>query len=98
MSHGDGTVKGPNETVYAPSFAGGSGGTTLNPKSDNPNANGDPSQQTNQTSTSSGQSTVPLNQVSGQASQQADQAMDSDHIPGALRGVVRDYFTGLQGK
>jgi hypothetical protein len=97
MSHGDGTVR-PSEPVYAPSFVGGSGGQQINPKSDKPGDNTDPVQQVNSSNTSNGQSTVPLNQVSGQAAAQADRAMDSDHVPGALRGVIRDYFTGLQDR
>ncbi|MCC7447736.1 MAG: hypothetical protein IT324_09980 [Anaerolineae bacterium] len=95
--HSDGKVA-PYEPVYAPSFAGGEGGQKLNPQSDaqrNPN---DPTIQGENASNPGGASTVPLNAVAGQAAAQADKAMDADHIPGALRGVIRDYFTGLQSK
>ena len=95
--HSDGKVV-PYEPVYAPSFAGGQGGQQLNPKSDAQRSPNDPTIQGDNASNPNGASTVPLNAVAGQAASQADKAMDADHIPGALRGVIRDYFTGLQSK
>jgi hypothetical protein len=86
------------ETVYAPSFVGGSGGDKVDLKSDRPNKDTDPSQQGDFSQNPGGQSTVPIGSVAGQASSQADKAMDAERVPGALRGVIKDYFTGLQTK
>ncbi len=95
--HSDGSLTN-NEPVYAPSFVGGSGGTQLNPSSDNPGNSNDPSQQADPNNSFAGTSTTPLSSIIGNVSAQADKAMDSDHVPGALRGVIRDYFTGLQSQ
>jgi hypothetical protein len=71
----------------------------LNPKSDTNNAQSDPAVKGDFGPNPAGQSNIKLlSDVAGQAAAQADRAMDTDHIPGALRGVVRDYFTGLQSK
>jgi hypothetical protein len=98
MSHGSGEVL-PPESVHAPSFVGGSGGTRVNPQgSTDPNAPSNSVPQDGQVDPVAGKSVVPLGQVAGQAAAQADQAMDSEHVPGSLRGVIRDYFTGLQSR
>ena len=95
--HSDGSLVS-NEHVYAPSFVGGSGGQTLNPPS-----NGQPGYTVVQPGTyvnpsDSGSATVPLGQVVNSASSQANQAMDTDHVPIGLRGIIHDYFSGLQSK
>ena len=93
--HSDGQPTQP-ENVYAPSFAGGTGGQKLQLNGDTSRNNGqDPVQNGDFANNPAGQSTVPLSSVAGQAAAQADRAMDSDHVPGALRGVVKDYFSGL---
>ena len=93
--HGGGGTT-TNEHVYAPSFVGGQGGTALNPKGggDPGNTPGQPGNYVNPTDNSS--ASVPLDQVAANASSQADSAMDSDHVPIGLRGVIHDYFSGLQ--
>ncbi len=98
MSHGSGEVL-PYEAVHAPSFVGGSGGARVSPQgSTDPNAASDAAPQDSQVDPVAGKSVVPIGQVAGQAAAQADQAMDSEHVPGSLRGVIRDYFTGLQSR
>jgi hypothetical protein len=90
-------VNGPSESVYAPSFVGGSGGQVLKPNNDTTHNNGQDQLQTGDLANNpTGESVVPLSSVAGQAAAQADRAMDNDHVPGALRGIVHDYFTGLQ--
>jgi hypothetical protein len=98
LSHGSGQAV-PYESVYAPSFVGGSGGTAVNPQgSNNSTGNAPPAALGDQVNPVSGQSLQPIGNVVGLAAAQADQAMDADHIPGPLRGVIRDYFTGLQSQ
>lgn len=91
---GDGTLV-QNERVYAPSFIGGNGGTNINPTG----AGGDPGALTNQSTyidPTTGNSTVPLGDVVAAAAAQAASAMDADYVPIGLRGVIHDYFSGLQ--
>lgn len=85
-----------NDFVYAPSFIGGQGGQQINPSSQNPDNPNDPTEQGDYISNPTGDSMVPLGSVAGTASAQADQAMDTDRVPGSLRGVIRNYFTNLQ--
>ena len=92
--HGDGSVV-TNEHVYAPTFVGGSGGPSIDPS--NGASNGSvPSQPGSYTNPDTGTSNVPLDNVSAAAQAQADSAMDTDHVPIGLRGVIHDYFSGLQ--
>ena len=93
--HGDGTIIN-NEHIYAPSFIGGTGGAALNPDANNPNGDGGAAQSGGYQSVQTGSATVPLTSVVGAAASQADAAMDSDHVPIGLRGVIHDYFSGLQ--
>jgi hypothetical protein len=93
--NGDGQVK-PYEGVYAPSFVGGSGGNKLQPDGTSPTNGKDPLQQGEFSNNPTGESVVPLNSVVDQAAAQADRAMDLNKVPGSLRGVIRNYFTGLQ--
>jgi hypothetical protein len=98
MSHGSGETVLSN-LPYDPSFVGGSGGASVSPQgSNNPNGASNAAPQGDQVNPTAGQSVVPLSAVAGQAASQADQAMDSEHVPGPLRGVIRDYFTGLQSQ
>src|SRR5262249_9459646 len=91
--HGSGQVV-PYEPVFAPSFIGGTGGQTLNPNGNNNSSEGQTTIQV-QGPITWASATVPLSDVASQAAGQADAAMDIDHVPGALRGVVRQYFSGL---
>ena len=84
----------PYEGVYAPSFVGGSGGQALNPTGNNDSTDGQNTTQV-QGPNSTGNVTVPLSDVAAEAAGQADQAMDTDHVPGTLRGVIRQYFSDL---
>ncbi len=92
--HSDGSVV-TNEHVYAPSFVGGTGGQSVNlptgnsgdTQSGQPNGYADPS---------TGSASVPLQNVAGAAAAQADSALDAEHVPIGLRGVIHDYFSGLQ--
>ncbi len=94
-AQGGGNVT-PYEPVFAPWFMGGSGGVPLNPPNSNTNGNGEITQVQGPNST--GNATVPLSDVASQAASQADQAMDTDHVPGALRGVIRQYFSDLSNQ
>jgi hypothetical protein len=86
-----------NQYIYAPEFAASGGnGPKLGLQTDKPSSENAPVQPGDQGNNPTGESKVELGQVLGQAAKQADEAMDSDSIPGALRGVVREYFTGLQ--
>ncbi len=93
-STGDGTTA-QTDRVYAPSFIGGQGGTTINPQG----PAGQPGDRTNQpvyTDPTTGAAMVPLNDVINAASAQAANAADSEYVPLGLRGVIHDYFSGLQ--
>jgi hypothetical protein len=92
--HSDGSTV-TNEHVYAPTFVGGTGGPTINP-SGNSNNGSIPSQPGSTVNPDTGTSSVPLDNVSGPAAAQADSAMNADHVPIGLRGVIHDYFSGLQ--
>jgi hypothetical protein len=93
---GNAGAQGNNDFVYAPSFIDGQGGEQINPSSQNPDNPNDPTEQGDFISNPTGNSVVPLGSVAGAAAAQADQAMDTDRVPGALRGVIRNYFTSLQ--
>lgn len=84
-----------NQFIYAPSFIGGDGGATLNLSSDAEPNSTDTVEQVEAVSPE-GESRVRVGSVIGLAASQADEAMDADRVPGALRGVIREYFTGLQ--
>jgi hypothetical protein len=84
-----------SDRVYAPSFIGGNGGSNINPTG----AGGDPGALTNQSTfidPTTGNATVPLGDVVAAAAAQAASAMDADYVPIGLRGVIHDYFSGLQ--
>jgi hypothetical protein len=85
-----------NDFVYAPTFIGGDGGDKINPESDNPLNPNDPTESGDFTSNPTGNSMLPIGDVAGQASAEADRAMDNDRVPGSLRGIIRNYFSGLQ--
>jgi hypothetical protein len=84
-----------NQFIYAPSFIGGDGGEMLNLSSDAEPDSTDTIEQV-EAASPEGESRVRVGSVIGLAASQADEAMDSDRVPGALRGVIREYFTGLQ--
>jgi len=91
---GDGTTT-QTDRVYAPSFIGGQGGATINPQG----PAGQPGDRTNQpvyTDPTTGAAMVPINDVISAASAQAANAADSEYVPLGLRGVIHDYFSGLQ--
>jgi hypothetical protein len=92
---GSGTLA-EHEFIWAPSFVGGEGGPAIRLRSDAQREGTAPSEQGEFTANPLGESRIRLDAVIGLAARQADQAMDADRVPGALRGVIREYFTGLQ--
>jgi hypothetical protein len=85
-----------NQFVYAPTFIGGEGGQQINPDTD-PNAQQTEFLEQGEFSENpGGEAYVNLNEVIPAAADQANQAMDADRVPSALRGLIRGYFTGLQ--
>ncbi len=93
--HSDGGLT-TNERIYAPSFVGGNGGQALNPKGNNADPGNTATSQQVIVNPGEEPSTVPLGQVIDAASAQAANAMDAEHVPIGLRGVIREYFSGLQ--
>ncbi|MCC6973828.1 MAG: hypothetical protein IT322_07460 [Anaerolineae bacterium] len=92
---GDGRLA-DNRFIYAPSFIGGEGGDKIGVESDQDPGETDPTETGDFTSNPEGESKVRVRNVVGAAKKQADQAMENDRVPGALRGVIREYFSGLQ--
>jgi len=87
---------GNNDFIYAPTFIGGQGGNNIRLPDQGRTGSNDQVETGNFNNNPAGDSKVPLSAVAGAAAQQADRAMESDRVPGALRGVIRDYFSGIQ--
>ncbi len=97
------TDNGPNEgriedyeSLYAPDHLGGEGGPIVNP--DSPDSEGgvpigdapvDPNQDP-------GTALVPYNEVYGQYTDAAGQALEDSYIPLGMKGYVRQYFGALE--
>ncbi len=94
-NRGDGTLR-KNDYIYAPSFVGGDGGAEVGLDGAGEPKEGDPVEEGDFTTNPYGKSGVKLGDAVGRAARQADEAMDLDRVPGALRGGIRDYFSGLQ--
>ncbi|PJF31423.1 MAG: hypothetical protein CUN51_03575 [Candidatus Thermofonsia Clade 1 bacterium] len=91
---GDGTL-GNNEFIYAPTFIGGEGGETINPRSGR--GGDDELIETGEFSQNpTGESRLPIREAIRRAVGGVDQALENDRVPGALRGFIRQYFTDLQ--
>ncbi len=91
----DGTLA-ENDFIYAPTFIGGEGGQEINPRSGQPGSDSDPMELGEFSENPTGESRVPIRDVVGRAAAEADQAMETDRVPGALRGFIRQYFTDIQ--
>jgi len=93
---GDGTLT-TTEHVYAPSFINGSGGTALAvPNAPNTDPGAPIVNPNNPNIPQPANATVPLDTVIESAAAQSGVAMDAAHVPISLRGVIHDYFSGLQ--
>lgn len=91
---GDGTL-GNNEFIYAPTFIGGEGGETINPRSGR--GGDDELIETGEFAQNpTGESRLPIREAVRRAAGGVDQALENDRVPGALRGFIRQYFTDLQ--
>ncbi|MCC7209441.1 MAG: hypothetical protein IT323_19180 [Anaerolineae bacterium] len=84
-----------NQFIYAPSFVGGDGGAMVHLNSDAEPNSTDTVEQVESISPE-GVSDLSFSELMGMAASQAGEAMDMSRVPGALRGVIREYFTGLQ--
>jgi hypothetical protein len=82
--------------IYAPSFVGGDGGEKMGLDGEGRPGDSDPLEMGDFTANPGGSTRVAIKDVAGIAAKQADEALENDRVPGALRGVVRDYFSGLQ--
>lgn len=83
---------GSSDEVYAPQRLGSDGTQVVLPDSQGqaaPNAQGRPN------TAPGGNSTVPYEQVYGDYSQAADDAIQTGQVPAEMRDYVRDYFSSL---
>jgi hypothetical protein len=83
---------GSSDQVYAPQRVGSDGTQVVLPDSQGqaaPNAQGRPN------TAPGGSSTVPYEQVYGDYSQAADDAIQTGQVPAEIRDYVRDYFSSL---
>jgi hypothetical protein len=91
---GDGAL-GDNEFIHAPSFIGGEGGEQINPHSGR-GSDDDLIQAGEFVRNPTGESRLPIREAVRRAAAAASQAMESERVPSALRGLIRQYFTDLQ--
>lgn len=89
---GDGGLRA-FEPIYAPQHLGGEGGPEMALPAGN-----DPGELVRELPSNPeiGSSSVPYNQVYGYYVDAAGRALEQQHIPLALRGYVRDYFSSLE--
>ncbi len=83
---------GSDNTVYAPRRIGGEGRPVVLPEAQNQTAP-DPSGRAS--TAPGGNSSVPYEQVYGDYSKAADEALRSGRVPPDMRDYVRDYFSSL---
>lgn len=85
------------EPIFAPQRIGGNVGIDVELESQTDGSGGDEIlAETRSQPDSNEASLVPYNEVFGDYSQAAGQAIDNGDVPVGLRGVVRDYFTLLE--
>ncbi len=85
------------EQIFAPQRIGGGEGVEVEVQSDTETTDGnDILAETRSLPDSDETSLVPYNEVFGDYSQAAGQAIENGDVPVGLRGVVRDYFTLLE--
>ncbi|PJF48752.1 MAG: hypothetical protein D6709_10155 [Chloroflexi bacterium] len=83
---------GSDDTVYAPRRISGEGRPVVLPEAQNPTA---PNPDGRTSTAPGGGSSVPYEQVYGDYSKAADEALRSGRVPPDMRDYVRDYFSSL---
>lgn len=83
---------GSDNTVYAPRRIGGEGRPVVLPEAQNQTA---PAGVGRASAAPGGNSSVPYEQVYGDYSKAADEALQSGRVPPDMRDYVRDYFSSL---
>lgn len=97
------TDNGPNqglvgkyESLYAPSHLGGEGGPLVNPPAQGVQGGIPVGEAPVDPNREAGKALVPYNQVYGQYSEAAGQALHDSYIPLGLKGYIRQYFGTLE--
>lgn len=83
---------GSDDSVYAPQRVNGDGRQVVLPDSQSQNA---PNPNGRASTAPGGNTTVPYEDVYGDYSKAADEAMQSGQVPADMRDYVRDYFSSL---